>query len=67
MTGSFADTLRQKYNLLKKRVREIEEVKNEKCMHVYSSTKVIVKDNDAIHLKLTKAMRQIKRLRVERM
>ncbi|CDS13129.1 hypothetical protein LRAMOSA05312 [Lichtheimia ramosa] len=42
------DTLRQKYNLLKKRVREIEE------------------DNDAIHLKLTKAMRQIKRLRVER-
>ncbi|KAI8140436.1 hypothetical protein BJV82DRAFT_671512 [Fennellomyces sp. T-0311] len=42
------DTLQQKYTLLKKRVREIEE------------------DNDAIHIKLTKAMRQIKRLRVER-
>ncbi|CDH60131.1 hypothetical protein RO3G_16621 [Lichtheimia corymbifera JMRC:FSU:9682] len=47
-TTTSDDTLRQKYNLLKKRVREIEE------------------DNDAIHLKLTKAMRQIKRLRVER-
>ncbi|KAI9319648.1 hypothetical protein BX666DRAFT_1914736 [Dichotomocladium elegans] len=42
------ETLRQKYSLLKKRVREIEE------------------DNDAIHHKLTRAMRQIKRLRVER-
>lgn len=40
----------------------------EKVMYnVRSSTKATVKDNDAIHLKLTKAMRQIKRLRVERM